>query len=160
MKNKKFFGLFLLYSLINIIFSYYHYNFYLNYLKPLFWLIFLLVNYKEKIKNINTKNNFYITIIVSLIFVILYYLEGFFLGFTKSPLNHSLLGFMKNLIIEVIPILGLEYMRYKMLKPNRHHHSFIILFTTLIILNEINIFSVFAYSKADLFKYITSKIIP
>ena len=150
----KIFFLLTIYTLSNIFF--YSNNFYVNFLNPLFWLFFLIFFYHQDLKS-PKKKEINITLTISIIFFILYLLSGFILGFTKSPYNHTLISIFKNLGKIILPIFGIEIIRYKLLK-NNNNNFFRILITIIIILSEINFKALFLSN--NIFYYLISQIIP
>ncbi len=153
-KTLKIFFLLTIYTLSNIFF--YSNNFYVNFLNPLFWLFFLIFFYHQDLKS-PKKKEINITLTISIIFFILYLLSGFILGFTKSPYNHTLISIFKNLGKIILPIFGIEIIRYKLLK-NNNNNFFRILITIIIILSEINFKALFLSN--NIFYYLISQIIP
>ena len=149
-KTLKIFFLLTIYTLSHIFF--YSNNFYINFLNPLFWLFFLIFFYHQDLK-LPKKKEINITLTISIIFFILYLLSGFILGFTKSPYNHTLISIFKNLGKIILPIFGIEIIRYKLLK-NNNNNFFRILITIIIILSEINFKALFLSN--NIFYYLIS----
>ncbi len=154
-KTLKLFILLIAYTLNHIFF--YNNDFYINYFNPLFWLTFLIFIYHQNI-NLPKKKEINTTLTISIIFLILYLSSGFIIGFDKNPYNHTLISIFKNLWKTLLPILGIEIIRYKLLKKN--NHFFNILITIIIILSEINFKAFFLSSDINLFHYLISIIIP
>lgn len=131
---------------------------------PIFWFLLFLISYwinhgfKERIKFQTTKLQT-IFIIVT-IYLILYFLLGLFLGYSKSIYSHSILGIAKNIWIYLIPIFFIEYIRKTLV-----NHTTGILYDTveviLFSLISINLYSTLnSPSYSILFKNISSVIIP
>ncbi len=160
MSKTKLLVILIIYSLTNIIFTSNDVNIYFNYFKITFWLIFLFNNYYPLIQNIKTKKEVKIALIISLIFIFFYFASGFTFGFIKSPYNHSFIQILKNILTTLIPILGIEIMRYQLIKNNRHNKKLIIFITILIFLSEINIKVIFVLNKTQLFHNLVSIFIP
>ena len=153
LKNKQLFIILIIYALSHVFLC--SNNFYLNFLNPLFWLCFLIIFY-QKLKTSN-KKEINITLIISLIFFILYLSSGFIFGFTNSPYNHSLINMFKNLGKTILPIWGMEILRYKLLKCNKNFGALI---TIIIIISEINFKALLTSHNIAFFHYLISVIIP
>ncbi len=155
-KCKKLFFILLIYTLSHIFLA--HNSFYLNYLNPLFWLIFIILFYSPD-KNILKKKYLNQTLIIAIIFFIIYITTGFMLGFTNTYYNHSLINIFQNIVKVILPICGIEIMRYQLIKNNE---TYIIraLITFIIIISEINFKALFLSHNIIFFQYIVSIIIP
>ena len=153
LKNKQLFLLLIIYTLSHIFLS--TNSFYLNFINPLFWLIFLLIFYHQDLK-IN-KKEINITLTISIIFFILYFTSGFIFGFTNSPYNQTFTSIIENLVKTILPICDIEIMRYKLLKSNK---SFRALITIIIITSEINFKALFLSHNIVFYHYLISTIIP
>ena len=97
---------------------------------------------------------------MSIIFFIIYFISGFIFGFTQSPYNHTLINIFKNIIQVVLPIYGIEIIRYKLLKSNQYNFLFKFLITIIIIMSEINFKALFISHNITLFHYLVFIIIP
>ena len=156
-KNKQLFFLLILYTISHILF--YTNNFYINFLNPLFWLIFLIIFYHNYLKLPRKKEN-NITLIISIIFFTIYFVSGFILGFNKNISNYSLINIFINGWKVILPIWGIEIIRYLLLKDNKNSSSFRALITIIIILSEINFKALFLSHNIIFFHYLISIIIP
>ena len=156
LKNKKLFFILLTYTISHIFL--YNNSFYINYINPLFWLIFLFI-FVHTDKNVLRKKYINQTLIIALIFFILYFMAGFILGFTKSIYNHTLISIFKNLSKVILPIWGIEIMRYKLIKSNKTNFLRALI-TLLIIASEINFKALFLSHNIILFQYIIAIVIP
>ena len=154
LKNKQLFCLLIIYTLSHIFL--YTDNFYLYFLNPLFWLSFLIFFYQQELK-LPKKKESNDTFIISIIFFILYLSSGFILGFNKSPYNYSLINIFTNLWRVILPICGIEIIRYKLIKSNK---NFKILITIIIIISEINFTNLFISHNIIFLHYFISTIIP
>ncbi len=152
-KYKQLFIILIIYTLSHVFLG--SNNFYLNFINPLFWLCFLIIFY-QKLKILN-KKEINITVIISLIFFILYLSSGFIFGFTNSPYNHSLINMFKNLGKTILPIWGMEILRYKLLKSSKNYE---VLITIIIIISEINFKALLITHNITFFHYFISMIIP
>lgn len=165
-KNKKILLIFILYTALTIFFKIYNSSLYANILNPLFWLVmieYLIINIKENYIRFpnNRKFNFYMIIIAS-IHIVAYFYAGFMLGFSKNPYSQDVNSILKNLIIKVLPIVGIELARGSIIAENKHNKKAIILLTILTSLVEINYVSLFSEmsSRKNFFEYVCSTIIP
>ncbi len=154
LKNKQLFFLLIIYTLSHIFLC--TNNFYINFLNPLFWLSFLIIFYQQNF-NISNKKEINITLIISTIFFLLYLSSGFIFGFNKSPYNHSLISIFKNLGKIILPICGIEIIRFKLVKSNQNFRTLI---TIIIIISEINFKAFFATHNIIFLHYLISTIIP
>ena len=156
-KNKQLFFLLIIYTISHIFF--YNNNFYINFFKPFFWLIFLIIFYHQDLKLIN-KKEINIAFSISIIFFILYLISGFIFGFNKNLSNYSMINIIINVWKFILPICGIETMRYKLLKSNKNYFGFKVLITIIIILSEINFKALFLSNNIIFFQYFVSIIIP
>ena len=131
LKNKKLFFLLIIYALSHIFL--YSNNFYIYFLNPLFWLSFLTIFYHQDLKVLN-KKEINITLSISIIFLILYLVSGFIFGFNKNPYNHTLIYTFKSSWKVILPICGIEIMRYKLIKSNKKNFLTMTFITIIIII--------------------------
>ncbi len=156
LKNKQLFFLLIIYTLSHIFL--YTNNFYIYFFNPLFWLIFIIIFYNQDLK-LPKKKEIKITLTISTIFLIIYLVSGFIFGFTKSPYNHTLINILKNLWKIILPIYGIEILRYKLIKSNKNF-KIKTLITIVIIVSEINFKALFLSHDIIFFHYFISIIIP
>ncbi len=147
-KNKQLFVLLIIYTISHIFF--YNNNFYINFFKPFFLLIFLIIFYHQDLKLIN-KKEINITFSISIIFFILYLVSGFIFGFNKNLSNYSMINIIINVWKFILPICGIETMRYKLLKSNKNYFGFKVLIAIIIILSEINFKALFLSHNINFF---------
>ena len=157
LKNKQLFCLLIIYTVSHIFF--YANNFYISFLEPFFWLIFLIIFYHQDLK-LPKKKEINITLAISIIFFILYLVSGFIFGFNKSLSNYSLINIFINWWKVILPICGIEIIRYKLLRSNKNYFGFRALITIIIILSEINFKALFLSHNMIFFHYLISIIIP
>ena len=155
-KNKQLFFLLIIYTISNIF--YYTNNFYINFLKPFFGLIILIIYYQDL--KLSKKKEINITLTISIIFFILYLTSGFIFGFNKNHSNYSLINFFINLWKVILPICSIEVIRYKLLRSNKNYFGFRALVTIIIILSEINFKALFLSDNIIFFHYFASIIVP
>ncbi len=141
-------------------------HFFENILNPIFWLfilVYLIWYIKSSYIKFNTNRKYLIyMIILSSVHIIIFFYLGFIFGFSKSPYNHDILSILKNIIIKILPIVGIEVLRSVLATKNSKNKILLVSITILFILIEINytvLFNLFS-NKEDLFKYICSTILP
>jgi len=100
-------------------------------------------------------------IISTLLYIIIYYLLGFVIGFQKSPLNFGLFNIIKNLIKYVTLRIIIEIVKYYLIKENNTKIFIIIITIIFIIINvDISYLTSIIEQPKEIFKYISSNIIP
>ncbi len=140
--------------------------FYTNIINPIFWggiIVYLIATKKDDYIRISRNKQYYIyMLIISCLHLFTYFYFGFIFGFVNSPYNHEILALSQNIIINVLPIIGIEVVRFIMVSRNKNDKFLLALITIILILVEIdystliNLFS----NKEELFKYICSNILP
>ena len=140
-----------------------YYNLIIN---PLIWLfMFVLSLYIAKDFNTRIKykaDKTQTILIITIIYLILYFISGLFFGYSKSPYSQSVLGIVKNIWSFLIIIIFEEYVRYILINNCSKSKIFYFLVTLLFILIEINFYNFddnFISGETG-FKYISSTIIP
>lgn len=134
----------------------------LNYL---FWIITLaicIISFKNEYKRDKYKDIIFKDIIMFiLIYIIIYYLSGLLLGFKKSPLSFEIFNILKNLIYYVLLIAIIETSKYYLIKEN-NSKIFLILITIIFIIArlDINYLNSIDNNYTEIFKYLSSNIIP
>ena len=131
-----------------------------NIINPLFWIgimllsLYIFKNDKQRISSkINKEQTIFITI---LIYLMLYFVQGLFFGYTKSPYNKSIYGLLVNIWSYVFIIIYQEYVR-NILSRNSTKILVVIFFTLI----DINLYSFFNINDSiSLFKQISSILIP
>ena len=142
MKNKNLFIILTIYIVFRIYLLIYNSSTFTNIINPIFWtfmLIYLLYDIKKNYIRLNhNKNNVNYMIIISCIQVIFYFYLGFIFGFSKSPYNHKILYILKNITIQILPIIVIELTRSVIITRNKNNKIVITFATILLILVEIN----------------------
>ena len=107
---------------------------------------------KEKIKT---------TLIIVIVYYILYFLLGLFLGYKKSPYGRSFFMIIKNLFFIVGLIAMQDFVRTKVMNNQRKKINYV-LFTLIFVLLRLDYTEGFAvFSSGDrIFEYIASVIVP
>ena len=166
MINKELLVIFIVYLLITVFLLITDAVFYTNIINPIFWIciiVYLIWNIRKNyIRFSRNKRYFIYMIIISYIHIMVYFYLGFILGFSKSPYNHGIIAILKNVAIEIIPIIGIEIARGVLVVRNKNNKLLLVLVTILFILIEINYHTLTRlYSnKEELFKYICGTILP
>ena len=153
LKNNQLFIILSLYTLSHIFLC--SNNFYLNFINPLFWLSFLIIFYHHI--NLSMKKETNTALTISLIFLMLYLASGLIFGFNKS--QNNLINIFINIWQVILPIIGIEIIRYKLIKSNKNL-GIRALITIIIIISEINFKALFLSHNLVLFHYLISTIIP
>lgn len=139
---------------------------YTNIINPLFWsciIIYLLWYMKHFYIRFsgNRKYLMYITII-SCIYIIAYFCLGSIFGFSKSPYNHDMQSVLQNIIVQILPIIGIEMTRGVLVIQNKDNKLALIYVTIVLILVAIN-YNTYAQllsNKELFFKYTCGCILP
>lgn len=131
-----------------------------NIINPVFWIIiFLLARYiyNDNKQRINHKKNKIQSIfIVVLVYLIIYFIQGLFFGYAKSPYDRSLIGILINIWSYVLIIIYQEYAR-NVLSRNSNKILVVIIFTII----EVNLYAFFQITDPiTLFKQISSIVLP
>ncbi len=165
-KNKELFVIIIAYVFITMNLIIDDATFYTNIINPLFWLsilAYLIWDMKKGyIRFCKNKRYFIYMIIISCVHIIIYFYMGFIFGFSKSPYNHAIISILKNIIIQIVPIIGIEVTRSVIATRNKDNKLMLILLTILLILVEINyntILNLFS-NKEEFFEYICEIILP
>ena len=134
----------------------------LNYLFWIVTLIICIISFKNEYKRDKYKDIIFKDIIMFiLIYIIIYYLSGLILGFKKSPLSFEIFNILKNLIYYVLLIVIIETSKYYLIKEN-NSKIFLILITIIFIIArlDINYLNSIDNNYTEIFKYLSSNIIP
>lgn len=137
---------------------------YWNVLNLIIWLVIFFVSRKvsnqhnrfkgksEKLKSI---------FIITLMYIIIYYLSGLFFGYKKSVYSHSLYGLVFNFTFYILVIMLQEYTRSRLVNNSRSKvmYSIIIVLMILLSYNYSIVYNNFS-SAENIFKFIASDIYP
>ncbi|MGN1337142.1 MAG: signal peptidase I [Candidatus Coprovivens sp.] len=153
---------------IQIVLAFNNINFYTNtvgFTMFLIYDIYLIIKLnKTHIRNYNRNRYISRMLIITLIYYIIYFYFGFFLGFLRSPYSHQIFTIAKNIFNSLVLILAIELSRYIYVSKNKDNKLFLVIFTILLIIMEINIPQVLSLynvnDKEGLFKYIFQHILP
>ncbi len=150
------------YLLITIYFITKDHIFYTNIINPIYWgIVFLYLIRNVKIRFSVNKRQLIYFIIIIIITSLIYTTLGHIYGFSKTPYSHEIISIIKNILIQVIPIIGIETLRIVVVTKNKNNKLLICIITILIILLQINynILLDLQSNKEELFRYICSNII-
>ena len=135
-----------------------------NIIKPLFWLcIVIYFIFSKKYIRLRQKNKYYLySTIMSAFYIIVYFSLGIYFGYAKSPYKHHISSIIKNIFIQIIPIIGIELARTIIIIKNKDNKKIIYLTTIILILLEINYKTIIDtfQNKEEFFKYTCQIIIP
>ena len=135
-------------------------------MQSLFWLgilIYMIWSIKKSYIRFNKNPKYIIGMtIIAAFYIIIYFYTGIIFGFVKSPFSHELLASLKNILMTIIPIVGMEITRSVVLTRNKNNKKIIVIITIFLILAEINYHTLISLiaNREELFKYICSNIIP
>ncbi len=166
LRDKNILIILIIYILITINLTINNLPLYTNVINPIFWgcmLVYLIWKIKKDYIRFNSnKKYFKFMIIISFIHIVIYFYMGFIIGFSKSPYNHEIISALKNIIIEIFPIIGIEITRNIVVISNKTNKAIKILITILLILVEINynILTTLYSNKQEIFKYICGTLLP
>ncbi len=164
--NKETIIIITIYLLITIILITRNAILYTNLVNPLFWfciLVYLLWKIKKDYIRLKTKRKVSIyMLIISFIYLAIYFYMGFILDFSKSPYSHSISSIIQNVIIQIIPIIGIETVRCIISIRNKSNKLVLICIAIILALIEIkyNILLDLLSDKEKLFQYICEIVIP
>ena len=117
-----------------------------NIIKPLSWIFLAIITYitipkqtKKYDFKINDIRQF--ALIGSLIFIILFFSSGMVIGYSNSPFNRTLIGFLKNFWFLGVVLIFQEYVRAKFVgASSKKNLKFVFIYVTLFFaLIELNI---------------------
>ena len=119
-----------------------------NIIEPITWFlfdVFLIYESSTLHKRFHHKSDYTSKmIIITLLYYLLYFYLGFIFGYTKSPYDHTIIGIIKNIIIQLLPILGVELSRNILVNKNESNKTVILITTLLLILIEINFYNLYS----------------
>lgn len=116
----------------------------------------------ERDRNRFIKDSIYYTVVFLLLFFILYYIFGIFIGFAKTDNYYSWLG-MKTFIIPIVLTIVLkEILRYMMLKKSEESKLFIIFSCILVLFLDLtnDLYYANLSSSYNIFVFIALTVLP
>lgn len=139
------------------------YSQYFNFFAWLLIALFSFCFYKDYSIRIKDKIGKAQTLfIVTILFIILYYLSGLFFGFEYSPYSRNLLVMFLNLVKIIFPIIFQEYVRYILINDRTNNKINIIVIDLLFIIVNISFVEMISSfnSSIHLFKYFFETFLP
>ncbi len=137
---------------------------YKNIVDLVFWgciSIYLIYCIKNGYIRCKCDNRFFrYMILISCFYVIFYFGLGLIFGYAKSPYNHEIITIIKNFILQIVPIIGIEISKGVIIFKNKKIVvvlSFIVF--TMLEINYYMLSDLFFY-KESFAKYIFSTIFP
>ncbi len=161
-KDKELIEIIILYAFIKIYLCIL--NLYL--IDVLFWIImipYLIFNMKKNyIRICNDVKHLNFFIIILCIYIVLNFYLGFIFGYSKNPYYNNIFELLKNLVIQITTIFGVELTRKVLINRNKNNRAVLIITTLVLIMLEIDykVIINLLENKELLFKYICSTIIP
>ena len=155
-----------LYIIFTCIIGYKDFTNIFNYIiNPLFWIIIFLISIfinKERIEKVKFKSiKLQILFIIVVSYLILYFISGLFIGYTKNIYNTSIIGIIKNIYTYIIPIIFMEYTRTALVHSKKNITNYIIVTILFIFLSIPNINSILINPDySTIFKNTSSIILP
>ncbi len=134
-------------------------------ISPIFWIITTLVICRETGNNhgrfSNLDENKKTILILTLFYIIIYYLSGLVFTYARSPYSHKITVILINSFQLLIPIIGIEYARSYVINENKGFLSHFLI-TLLFIIVELDITTLLSYTSnnSQMFEYIGYNIIP
>ena len=113
-------------------------------------------------KRIRNKRQLIYFITIIFVTIGIYMTLGHIYGYSKTPYSHKIMTIIKNIIFQVVPIIGIETLRIVVITKNKKNKSLVTIFTIFLILLQINYSTLvdLYLSKEELFRYVCSTIIP
>ncbi len=153
-----------LYSMIKIYINIKYQVIYTNLMNLIFWifmLCYLTYDIKQGYIRFNHNKTYYI-FIISLFYSAIYIGSGFIFGFSRSPYGHNIFQIIQNIIIEIMPIVGIEIVRGVVVTRNKGNPIILTFITLILISLEINYITLIKLliDKEEMFRYICSTVIP
>ncbi len=137
-----------------------------NYIiNPLFWIIIFTISIfinKEHIKKVKHKSIKLQTIFIIVVsYLIIYFLSGLSLGYTRNVYNTSFICIIKNIYTYVLPIILIEYTRATLINTNKNMVNYIFVTILFIFLGINNIEALLIKNQYSIiFKNISSIVLP
>lgn len=135
-------------------------------INPIFWLLvflYLLFTNKETINRVRkSKDKCKTVFIIVLIDLIVVFLSGLIIGYSRNPYSQQIIPLIKNIWALLIPIIFQEYARNYILLDNKKNKLLIVFSVILFSIIQINFYKIGDnfISGERTFKYICQYIIP
>ena len=106
-----------------------------NYINPLFWLLLFILSFflfrKDKVRKKYKYDFLQIVIIYVIIYLILFFLSGLIVGFSRLPFNYSFEGIIRNVWSYVLIIVFQEYIRKALINRSGKNKLLLIIITCI-----------------------------
>ena len=139
---------------------------YTTIINPVFFgILFFVSFFMFKNEVVNKKYKFDVlqrVILCLLLFFIIYFMCGVFIGFEETPYSNNLLNILKNIFVYGSVIFFEEYIRMVLINRSRGNKKNIVVITLLFVLIELSI-GLVTYrfnSSESIFKFMVIYIIP
>jgi len=114
--------------------------------KPLIFIVIALITFvfirkNYKVQNFNKDSLRQMALIGSLLYMIMYYMVGLLIGYSKSPFNHTITAILANILVFLLVAVAEEVIRSNYIKSsqeNRHYVN-VVLITLLLTIVDIGI---------------------
>ena len=139
-------------ELFLIAFSFFHFLF-IKHVNQIFYtlelflvlIVLLIINKTDKKENYQKKEVAQVIVISVLLYYILTYFSGFFIGFVYTTYSTRLMGIIRNVVTSIFFIIVMEYIRDIVIKKGRYYKSTV--FLSSIIMTIIELFFVVSVSS-------------
>ncbi len=137
-----------------------------KYINPVVWIILFLISLWISIKDkqrIKAKISKLQTVfIVVLVYLMIYFALGLFIGYTRTPYSRTFIGILMNIWIYISVIVFQEYVRNTLIRNTGKSKLLISLSIILFILFDISIYNIIdiGLNYTELFKYSAKIILP
>lgn len=139
---------------------------YANIVNPIFWgivIIYLIYDIKSGyIRFLKNREAVKYLLVVFFCHTIVYLYMLYTFELAKSPYSHKLLSLLKNIAIQVIPVVAIELVRIVLVIRNKNNKILVSFITILIFLLEIkyNTLIDLIPNKEEFFKFVCKNILP
>ena len=89
-------------------------------------------------KGIKNKRQLIYFITIIFITIGIYMTLGHIYGFSKTPYSHKIIPIIKNILVQIIPIIGIETLRMVAVTKNKNNKLLVVIITILLIFLQIN----------------------
>ena len=142
MKNIKLLVILIIYIFVDIYLSINNATIFTNVINPIFFSVitcYCILNIKKiYIRTSDNRENLFFMHLFLLIHIIMFFYTGLIIGFCKNPYSQELTQLVKNIIIQIVPIIGLELTRYILISRNKNNKNLLIIVTLVLILLRID----------------------
>ena len=115
-------------------------------IKPMFWLIllgFVLAFYEKKNKPSTDKQTLlFISILGIMLYVLVMFISGFFLGYSRNSMDTTFLGIIRNFWTYIPIIIAKEYTRSRIMLATNKKNKYLVLFVVALVFTYLSIESI------------------